>query len=153
MIYSLSIPCKAITHNQAYPSRSGGGRSLSKEGRHYKNFIRLSCLSQVQDFEVQKNSVLKATYIICKPEFLTKDGNPSRTAGDGDGFIKLLQDAIADAFDFDDSVVWDVRALKVYQETPRIFVELRWVPIENFFTPYPFLYDKKYNPVPSDLPL
>jgi Holliday junction resolvase RusA-like endonuclease len=80
-------------------------------GKHFKNLAGYS-------------EKLKFTYEIHGP-WLRQDGKISKTAGDIDGFCKLMLDAVCGALDINDAVVFEIHAKKVVADNWRIIIDLR----------------------------
>lgn len=140
MIYSLVINRKPVSWNQAYRKLGNGkGMFMTEEGKSYKNFVSMACREQIDNFKILDDHILRAYVVFCDPSFITKKGKPSKTAGDCDNFWKLTADAMCGALGVDDSVIWDVRLIKVYQENPRTFIKLKWSETVKYFDPYDFL--------------
>lgn len=139
MLYTISINRKPVSWNKAYRRLKGAGMFMTSEGKQYKHFVMMSTRSQVKDFQVIPDHVLRATLVVCLPDVITKKGKPSKTAGDGDNYSKLTLDAVCKELKIDDSIIWDTRIVKVYQETARVFIELKWDKLDGYFFPYRFI--------------
>lgn len=63
-------------------------------------------------------------YTISSPRFLKKNGEISKTAGDCDGFAKLLIDAVCESLGIDDSCVWKIVGQKKYGTTESVKFDL-----------------------------
>lgn len=105
----LTHPGKPLTFNSAYPTGRNGRRYLSPRGALYKKAI---CEISRGRFTVPLSGQLSFHYTVSGP-FITSRGTISQTAGDLDGFCKLLLDAVCEASGCDDSRVFEIVAKKV----------------------------------------
>lgn len=105
----VTLKIKPLTFNSAYPTNRQGRRFLSNEGKRYKQEITRASLGA---FPVPESGPLLFIYEVHGP-FLTKKGEISKTAGDLDGFAKLLLDAVCEASGCDDSRVFEIQARKL----------------------------------------
>jgi Holliday junction resolvase RusA-like endonuclease len=139
MLYFLNIPCKPVTWNRAYRKLGHGrGMFMTKEGTLYKNQVMMHCREQLEDFKILPNRVLKVRAYFCLPDFITKKGQTSKTAGDLDNYWKLTADAICAAIGVDDSLIWELTLVKSYSESPRVAVELNWIELSDVISRSPF---------------
>lgn len=104
----VTVHEKPLTFNSAYPTNNRGRRFLSTRGALYKKAIHDSCVGK---FQVPPSGRLAFYYTVSGP-FMTAKGTISQTAGDLDGFCKLLLDAVCDASGCDDSRVFEIVAKK-----------------------------------------
>lgn len=140
MLYFLNIDFKPVTWNSAYRKLGvGRGMFMSKDAIRFKRKVAMCCRDQLSHFEVKPNHVLKFRAYICLPNFITKKGLPSKTAGDLDNYWKLTADAICSALGVDDSLIWDLTLVKSYSEIPRVAVEINWVPFSEMLSRSLFL--------------
>jgi len=63
---------------------------------------------------------------------ITKKGLPSKTSGDVDGKIKLIQDAMCEALGVDDSIIFEITAKKIFSAKNSITAIIRTLPLESF---------------------
>ena len=117
MITTINI--KPMTFNSAYPTNRQGRRFLSSEGKRYKAQI----IAATPRLNLPPQGQLTFKYIISGP-FITLKGTISKTAGDLDGFAKLLLDAVCEAAEVDDSRVFRIEAQKLIAQDWSVSFEL-----------------------------
>jgi Holliday junction resolvase RusA-like endonuclease len=122
MSQPLIIDIKPVSINQAYSTARTGRRFLVAKGKAYKLEIALLSGKHFKNL-VGYSEKLKFTYEIHGP-WLRQDGKISKTAGDIDGFCKLMLDAVCEALDINDAVVFEIHAKKVVADNWRIIIDL-----------------------------
>jgi Holliday junction resolvase RusA-like endonuclease len=122
MSQPLIIDIKPVSINQAYSTARTGRRFLVARGKAYKLEIALLSGKHFKNL-VGYSEKLKFTYEIHGP-WLRQDGKISKTAGDIDGFCKLMLDAVCEALDINDAVVFEIHAKKVVAENWRLIIDL-----------------------------
>jgi Holliday junction resolvase RusA-like endonuclease len=122
MSQPLIIDIKPVSINQAYSTARTGRRFLVAKGKAYKLEIALLSGRHFKNL-VGYSEKLKFTYEIHGP-WLRQDGKISKTAGDIDGFCKLMLDAVCEALDINDAVVFEIHAKKVVAENWRLIIDL-----------------------------
>jgi Holliday junction resolvase RusA-like endonuclease len=122
MSQPLIIDIKPVSINQAYSTARTGRRFLVAKGKAYKLEIALLSGKHFKNL-VGYSEKLKFTYEIHGP-WLRQDGKISKTAGDIDGFCKLMLDAVCEALDINDAVVFEIYAKKVVAENWRLIINL-----------------------------
>jgi Holliday junction resolvase RusA-like endonuclease len=127
MSQPLIIDIKPVSINQAYSTARTGRRFLVAKGKAYKLEIALLSGKHFKNLAGYSEK-LKFTYEIHGP-WLRQDGKISKTAGDIDGFCKLMLDAVCEALDINDAVVFEIHAKKVVADNWRIIIDLK--PIDS----------------------
>lgn len=122
MSQPLIIDIKPVSINQAYSTARTGRRFLVAKGKAYKLEIALLSGKHFKEL-LGYSEKLKFTYEIHGP-WLRQDGKISKTAGDIDGFCKLMLDAVCEALDINDAVVFEIHAKKVVAENWRLIIDL-----------------------------
>jgi len=122
MSQPLIIDVKPVSINQAYSTARTGRRFLVAKGKAYKLEIALLSGRHFKNL-VGYSEKLKFTYEIHGP-WLRQDGKISKTAGDIDGFCKLMLDAVCEALDINDAVVFEIHAKKVVADNWRLIIDL-----------------------------
>ena len=114
---------KPLSLNQMYPTGRGGRRYATTESKAYKSAWALLAKAHYCEFE-KCEQPLAVTITICGP-ILTKTGSISKTAVDLDNCPKPIIDGIADALDFNDSIVTTLFCRKVYAQEWSITVTIQ----------------------------
>jgi Holliday junction resolvase RusA-like endonuclease len=127
MSQPLIIDIKPVSINQAYSTARTGRRFLVAKGKAYKLEIALLSGKHFKNL-VGYSEKLKFTYEIHGP-WLRQDGKISKTAGDIDGFCKLMLDAVCEALEINDACVFQIEAKKVVADNWRIIIDLK--PIDS----------------------
>ena len=122
MSQPLIIDIKPVSINQAYSTARTGRRFLVAKGKAYKLEIAMLSGRHFKNL-VGYSEKLKFTYEIHGP-WLRQDGKISKTAGDIDGFCKLMLDAVCEALDINDAVVFEIHAKKVVADNWRLIIDL-----------------------------
>lgn len=122
MSQPLIIDIKPVSINQAYSTARTGRRFLVAKGKAYKLEIAILSGKHFKNL-VGYSEKLKFTYEIHGP-WLRQDGKISKTAGDIDGFCKLMLDAVCEALDINDAVVFEIHAKKVVADKWRLIIDL-----------------------------
>ena len=132
MIYTFSVNRKALTFNSAYPTNKMGRRFLTREGKEFKEEVFYEVKKQCPGFQLKEKHVLCVEYFFYSKAVVTKKGTVSKTAGDLDGQIKLLQDAMCDALGLDDSIIFEINAKKILSSKDSITVIFRMALMDSF---------------------
>lgn len=113
-----------------YPSRF-----LKSEGTAYKqqvtNILNLSGKTTSLRAFVEKHETVDLWIYAYRANWYTKAGWPNRNAGDVDGRVKLLQDAIFSALGIDDSCVFFTGIRKVSSQDGEEKAMVVIKPVEN----------------------
>jgi Holliday junction resolvase RusA-like endonuclease len=110
----ITLATKPLTFNSAYPTNKFGRRFLTREGKEYKSIIARATIEHFYHLRNYKGTLTFMAEI--HGPFLTKKGVPSKTAGDIDGFTKLLIDASCESLGIDDSLVWRIEFEKFHAD-------------------------------------
>jgi Holliday junction resolvase RusA-like endonuclease len=135
MIYTFSVERKGMSLNSAYPTNKEGRRFLTREGRDYKMAVFYATKEQIKDFKIPDDHVLSVTYLFCMPNVFTKSGLPSKTALDTDNLCKLFQDSMCEALGINDSIIFEIKVSKVYQDVAKIYSKIEIVHKNRFLNP------------------
>jgi Holliday junction resolvase RusA-like endonuclease len=135
MVYIFSLQRKGMSFNSAYPTNKMGRRFLTREGKDYKMAVFYAVREQVKSFSIPDDHVLSVTYLFCMPNVFTKGGLPSKTALDTDNLCKLFQDSMCEALGIDDSIIFEIKVSKVFQEVATIYAKIEVVPKNRFLNP------------------
>jgi len=118
----IILDMKPVGLNQAYSTNRQGRRFLVARGKTYKALVGMKAIQSMREFEGYLGP-LKFEYVIEGP-WLTKSGSISKTAGDIDGFSKLLCDAVCEALGINDCTIFEVVGRKVVAGKWRIIATL-----------------------------
>lgn len=110
----ITIKIKPMTFNSVYSTARTGRRFMTKEGKQYKALVSGYALV-LRDLEGH-DGPLKFSYEVHGP-WLTKAGNISKTLGDLDGFLKLLQDGICETLGINDACIVELSGKKVLADS------------------------------------
>jgi Holliday junction resolvase RusA-like endonuclease len=117
---TITIPFKAVSVNSLYINVRGRGRILSAEAKRWKQAVTSIA---AQSKGRLPRYALYSIEITVFDKWLTKKGVPCKR--DIDNVIKALVDSVASGLGFDDSCVFDIRAIKQHSsETPHIIVRI-----------------------------
>jgi len=133
-MYTFSIPCKALSFNNCYPTNRMGRRYLTTEGSVFKKTVFNYVKEQCSKFKLPLDHVLIVEYYFYSNTAITKKGLPSKTSGDVDGKIKLTQDAMCEALNIDDSIIFEITAKKIFSAKNSITVIVRTLPMTEYNT-------------------
>ncbi|SMB84661.1 RusA family crossover junction endodeoxyribonuclease [Deinococcus hopiensis] len=119
---SLWIPGEALSLNNAYFNRRGGGRTLTPEGRAFKAHVKHLVLQERPALPARGRLALTLQF---HGHWETKAGEPRRR--DLSNAVKLLEDALFDALGMDDCRVRALSVTATQSDTPGMFVRLETI--------------------------
>jgi len=111
-----------------------GRRYLTTEGSVFKKTVFNYVKEQCSKFKLPLDHVLIVEYYFYSNTAITKKGLPSKTSGDVDGKIKLTQDAMCEALNIDDSIIFEITAKKIFSAKNSITVIVRTLPMTEYNT-------------------
>jgi Holliday junction resolvase RusA-like endonuclease len=118
----IAVALKPLTFNGAYPTNKFGRRFLTNEGKKYKQILSKVSIEHLSHL-IGYSGELHFRATIYGP-FMTKKNTISKTAGDVDGFCKLLIDGICEPLNIDDSQIFYLEVKKVISPDWAIAFEL-----------------------------
>lgn len=107
MIATITIEGKVPRLNNAYSSGKHGKRFLNKEATEFKRRIKFKASQIGFKFDPYKEFIEVEIYFY-RQNLLTEDRQGrriSKTSGDYDGLIKIVQDAVMSGLKIDDSFI------------------------------------------------
>lgn len=135
----IKLPIKALSYNGYYRSTKSGNRVKTGAGLAYDEELEYILRDYSEELEIfgkgcdpSKNIVaMEITYY--NPGFMLKDGSRvSKTAGDLDNIVKVLQDKIFKVIRKDDSMVRSLKVSDMPSDFYLISVNLNIEPIPAF---------------------
>lgn len=103
-----------VSVNRCYANRRNGGKYLKPEAKQWKNILTMEVRKWIDN-----EQLVTPNKIVIQLEAWFPNGKGRKS--DGDNFIKLSQDAIAEAFEVDDCIcqsrVMDVNYVNSLQAT------------------------------------